>query len=280
MAFEVADGWLHKGDDRVDVINSRYIGGDFARQPRIAVIHFTYGGSARSSAEWFRDPRNPGSSAHIVVDRDGHVIQCVPFGKVAWHAGKSRWREMNGLNSHSIGIELANWGYLKKSGSGWSCYTGTRIDEPFMAIHRNGNPDGSRQPLGWEPYPKAQFDAAVEVIRALVRAGAIEEIVGHDDIAPTRKWDPGPAFDMAHFKASVFGGRSSDGGTRMRVAVASGVNLRAGPGTQFAVSALLPKGTRVEPLAADGAWIEVTVLDAAGAPDATGWVHGRYVEDA
>lgn len=276
MSFVIADGRFQVDGDAVDFIPSRFTGGAFAKTPKIAVIHFTYGASARSSAEWFRNPDNPGSSAHVVIDRDGRVIQCVPLDRVAWHAGKSSWRGLSGLNQHSFGIELANWGHLKRAGAGWSCHTGLPIVDPYMAVHRNGNPDGSTAPIGWEPYPRAQFDAAIALVRALVSSFGVNEIVGHDDISPTRKWDPGPAFDMARFRALVFGGRGDDGELRLRVDVTE-LNLRDTPSTERPAREVLPHGTLLEPISTHGNWIEVSVLDAAGAPRATGWVHGRYV---
>jgi N-acetylmuramoyl-L-alanine amidase len=282
MTYKIAGDWLQKNGKKVDQVPSTYIGSSFAKPPKIAVIHFTYGGTARSSAEWFRSKQNPGSSAHVVIERDGTVIQCVPWGKVAWHAGKSRWKHMIGMNKHSFGIELANWGYLKKAGDGWACWTGTRINDPFLAIHKNGNPDALIQPIGWETYPEAQFAAAVAVVRALVEAYGVTEIVGHDDISPTRKFDPGPAFDMARFRASIYGGRKEDGDGLLRVSAANGLFLRSGPGTHFppAEPQALPSGTLLHPLATNGVWTEVSVLDAAGEPRATGWVHSRYIEDA
>jgi N-acetylmuramoyl-L-alanine amidase len=270
-------GRLTSNGKPVDYIESRYIGGGFPSTPRIAVIHFTYGGTARSSAEWFRTPRPNGSSAHIVIERDGSVIQCVPLDRIAWHAGKSRWKDLVGLNNHSIGIELANWGYLKRSGEGWACWTGKPVHGPVLAIHKNGNPDGSTAPIGWEAYPDAQFNAAAAIVSALTTAYGVDEIVGHDDIAPTRKWDPGPAFDMTSFRDRVFGGRADTGDIRLTVNVASGLNLRSGPGTSFGVVALLADGTLVEPLATEQNWVQVTVLDSQGNPDRTGWVHGHYL---
>lgn len=279
MSYDIHGDRLRKSGTPVDFIKSSFIGGGFNATPSIAVIHFTFGGTARSSAEWFRHPDNPGSSAHVVIERDGSVIQCVPWDKVAWHAGRSRLRNLSGLNRYSYGIELANWGYLKRAGDGWACRTGARINDPMLAIHKNGNPDAVRRPIGWEPYPEPQFRAAVAVVRALAQIG-VTEIVGHDDISPTRKWDPGPAFDMARFRAAVFGGRNLDDDVLLRVSAASGLNLRRGAGTAFEAIELLPHGTRLEPIATRGLWTEVSVLDGAGQPRATGWVHSRYVEEA
>lgn len=280
MAFSIRRNKLLDGGRAVESVPSTFTGGAFAATPKIIVMHFTYGASARSSANWFRDPNNkPGSSAHVVVDRDGSVIQCVDFNMIAWHAGKSRLRDIVGLNQHSIGIELANWGYLQSTGSGWKSYTGVPIADPVLAVHVNGNPSGSKQPIGWEPYPPAQIATAEAIAQALVSTYGITEIVGHDDIAPGRKWDPGPAFDKRRFRDRVFGGRSDNGDTHMRVSAAEGLNLRRGPGTAYDVTQNLAVHTMVEPLRHDGAWVEVSVINAAGVPTATGWVHSHYLED-
>jgi N-acetylmuramoyl-L-alanine amidase len=197
--FTVANACLLDGGTPVPFVPTRNMGGPFATPPEIGVIHFTGGGSARSSAAWFGDPRNRGSSAHVVIERDGSVIQCVPFDRQAWHAGVSSWRGLNGLNRWSWGIELANWGWLKRVGADWADGAGRLVPSAVLAVHRNGNPGGEAGPIGWEPYPPAQVAAAAALCRAL----GVREVVGHDDIAPRRKSDPGPAFDMPAFRAAV-----------------------------------------------------------------------------
>ncbi len=280
MAFTITSHRLQIDGAPATVIKSRFTGGAFANTPKILVVHFTFGASGRSSANWFNDPNNPGSSAHVVIDRDGSIIQCVDFNTIAWHAGNSRLRGMVGLNQFSFGMELANWGYLKRAGDGWTSHTGTRINDPFLAAHKAGNPDGSTTPIGWEPYPSEQIASAVALARALVTTYGVNEIVGHEDIAPGRKWDPGPAFDMAGFRARVFGDRADNGDIRMKVSVGEGLNLRSGAGTQFAVLELLPDGTIVEPIEVNGQWMSVSVLNANGEPRRTGWVHSRFLVQA
>lgn len=274
--WTIASGTLKRDGKAVEQIKSPHTSGDFAQAPKIVVMHYTAGSSARSSANWFK---NPGSSAsaHVVIARDGTVLQCVSFDKVAWHAGKSRWGSIVGLNRHSIGIELANWGPLKSANGGWQSYSGQRIADPVLAVHRNGNPDGSRTPMGWEPYPEAQIDAAKAVVRALVEKYGIEEIVGHDDIAPVRKHDPGPAFDMTRFRNAVLETRGGGADAAATVQAPNGLNLRSGPGTSFAVVKLLADQTRLELLGEDGIWLEVSSLDANDQPVDTGWVHSHYV---
>jgi N-acetylmuramoyl-L-alanine amidase len=200
-------GRLTAAGQPVKFVASPFIGGSFARrEPSLLVMHYTSGGTALSSANWFRSPANPGSSAHLVIDRDGSVIQCVDLTRIAWHAGVSVWKKRSNLNRFAIGIELANWGALQRKGQGWASYTGVRIADPVLARHRNGNPEGSRGPIGWERFPPAQIASATAVARAILAAfPTIREIVGHDDIAPGRKVDPGPAFDMAAFRRAVLG---------------------------------------------------------------------------
>ena len=276
--WTIKNGMLQVDGTAVQQILSSNTGGKFPKTPKIVVIHFTAGGSARSSAEWFRNPQNTNSSAHVVIERDGTIIQCVSFEKVAWHAGRSSWHGLIGLNRHSIGIELANWGALRSAGSGWETSTGKRISDPYIGTHRNGNPDGSNRPIGWEPYPDAQFEAARQLGEALKAAYGITEIVGHDDIAPVRKSDPGPAFNMARYRTCVLNPRSDDGDNTGVVSSPTGLNLRSGPGTSFAAITLLKDKTVLQLLGVSGSWLEVSALDANGNPDKTGWVHSHYVK--
>lgn len=278
MSSAIRNHRLIRDGRAVDLLTSPNTGGAFAETPRLLVIHFTSGASARSSAEWFRAAENRSSSAHVVIDRDGTVIQCVPFDTVAWHAGRSQWKGIVGLNRHSIGIELANWGDLSRRGSAWVAGNGRPIADPVIATHKNGNPDGSRAAIGWEPYPEAQLRSLVEVARALVATYGLTEIVGHDDIAPTRKSDPGPAFPMERLRAEVLGSeRHLDDDPALAVAAADGLNLRTGPGTGFSIVELLPAGTRVRPTERDGRWLAVAVLDGEGRARRSGWVAAAFL---
>ena len=104
-------------------------------------------------------------SSHLLIRRDGEIVQYVPFTKRAWHAGESCFQGCSACNDFSIGIEL------------------------------EGQDD--------EPYAPVQYDRLVAVIRALVQAFpglSYERIAGHADIAPGRKTDPGPAFDWPYLR--------------------------------------------------------------------------------
>jgi len=105
-------------------------------------------------------------SSHLLLRRDGRVIQFVPFLQRAWHAGASSWQGRDYCNDFSIGIEL------------------------------EGTDDS--------PYENAQYQNLVAVIHALCAAYpglAAQNVVGHSDIAPGRKSDPGAAFDWARLRA-------------------------------------------------------------------------------
>jgi N-acetylmuramoyl-L-alanine amidase len=205
MTYSIKHNRLKVGGKLVTSMPSPFSSGPFSETPKVVVLHYTSGNTAESTAGWFQHPDNPGASAHLVIDRDGKVIQCLDFDQTAWHCGESQWRDITGLNKHAIGIELANWGQLVSSGSDWKTHTGKTIAYPVMAVHENGNPDGSETPMAWEPFPEVQVLAAAGVVRALVKEYGINVIVGHDDISKGRKWDPGPAFNKQHFRKLVFG---------------------------------------------------------------------------
>jgi N-acetylmuramoyl-L-alanine amidase len=146
--------------------------------------------------------------------------------------------------------------------------------QDMEAAHRNGGPV-----RGWHTFSLEQLHAAAEIANLLVRQYGLRDVIGHDDIAPARKTDPGPAFPMESFRARVMGrGDESD---VARAQTTTALNIRIGPGTQFPKleSSPLPAGTKLQVLDAEGAWRQVLVLDiVAGDMDVEGWVHGRYIE--
>lgn len=253
------------------------------------VMHFTAGSSASESINWLANPAAK-ASAHIVIDKAGNITQMVPFNKVAWHAGQSQWRGINGLNRHSIGIELDNPGRLTKGKDGkWRAAFGTVYPESevIVATHKNES-----TPSGWYRYPQAQLDAALELAKLLVSAYGLVEVIGHEDISPGRKQDPGPAFPMRDFAAAAMSGTGSvaspataaaqtpaappppepaDGATH---ATTTTLKVRSGPGSQFGeVAAALPEGTRVTVLESSGDWRHARIP----LRGVDGWMHGNYL---
>ncbi len=243
--------------------------------PVYVVMHFTAGASAASSIEWLRNPAAR-ASAHVVVARDGGLTQLVAFDRRAWHAGRSHWEDREDLNRWSLGIELDNAGPLQRRTDGWYSGWGARIDdsEVVEAAHRSGGPV-----RGWHAFSQEQLLAAADMVNALARRYEIEDVLGHDDVAPGRKSDPGPAFPMESFRARALG-RAGDETPLVVAQTTTALNIRLGPGTGFEKlpASPLPAGTKLELLETSGAWHFVSVLDVvAGDMDIEGWVHGRYV---
>jgi len=246
-------------------------------EPAYVVVHYTAGASAESSIDWLTNPAAR-ASAHVVVGRDGSITQLVGFDRQAWHAGRSEWQGLEGLNAHSFGIELDNGGPLQRRADGvWYTPFGLRIsdEEVGLAPHRDGGPVS-----GWHTYSTEQLQVAADVANLLVRHFGLLDVIGHDDIAPGRKRDPGPAFPMQTFRARVLGRGDAGGSARLLAQTTTVLNIRTGPGTRFdkLPASPLPAGTKLELLAEQDAWRQVLVLDAVGGEmDVEGWVHGRYL---
>lgn len=241
--------------------------------PEYLVMHYTAGASAEGSISWLANPQAQ-ASAHLVIGRDASITQLVAFNRKAWHAGRSVWLGRSGLNGFSIGIELDNVGVLNRVGEGWQTAWGRAVgpDQVLEAAHKNGGPV-----RGWQSYTAVQLEAALEVGSLLARRYELKDVVGHDDIAPARKSDPGPAFPMVSFRGAVIG-REDDAQDLFETVTA--LNIRSGPGTTHdkLPASPLPKGTRLEVLAELGSWRQVDVLDTVGGEmDVQGWVHGRYI---
>ena len=141
-----------------------------ARQPSMIVLHYTQEGSAQEALDTLRT-RNSGGpvSAHYLIGKDGTIYQLVPEQERAWHAGDSQWGVTDDVNSRSIGIELDN----------------------------NGS----------EPFAQPEIDSLLRLLTNITTRLGIPRtsIVGHADIAPTRKDDPGAWFPWSELAAHGFG---------------------------------------------------------------------------
>jgi N-acetylmuramoyl-L-alanine amidase len=128
----------------------------------MVVLHYTGMTSAADALERLCDPAAE-VSAHYLIDEDGTVTRLVDEAHRAWHAGKAYWRGLTDINSASVGIELVNPGHE----------------------------------FGYRPFADAQMEALVPLLADIVvRHGiAPADVVGHSDVAPARKTDPGELFD-------------------------------------------------------------------------------------
>ena len=147
-------------DDIIDCPSPNF---DERDQPvSIAVLHYTGMEDGPSAIARLRDPEAR-VSCHYLIAEDGQVLRMVPEEKRAWHAGQSYWRGIQGVNGASIGIEIVNPGHE----------------------------------FGYRPFTAQQMDALVPLLAGIVERHQIPRanVVGHSDVAPARKQDPGELFD-------------------------------------------------------------------------------------
>lgn len=132
-----------------------------ARRPDMIVLHYTGMPDHDQALAWLCNTESQVSS-HYFVHEDGRILQLVPERERAWHAGKSSWAGEGDVNSASIGIEIANAGH----------------------------------PGGLPAFPDAQLEAVVRLCRDCGSRWVIppERVLGHSDVAPVRKVDPGENF--------------------------------------------------------------------------------------
>lgn len=247
-----------------------------ALHPRWLVMHYTAGRSAEGSISWLVN-RQAKASAHLVIGRDGAITQLVPFNVVAWHAGASTWQGVSGLNHHTIGIELDNVGRLDRIAGKWVSPLKIVVPDDQVRVARHKNDAAGMPASGWQTYTPEQIDAAFSVSQALIEHYDLRDVLGHDDIAPGRKSDPGPDFPLLSLRARLYGRREDD----LPIFTSSAaLNVRSGPGTEHGIlpGSPIPAGTRVQALEQNGLWWKVDVLDEVnGVMDLVGWCHGRYL---
>lgn len=258
--------------DNVSFRATPNVGGALA--PRFVVLHYTAGCNLESSVESLCTQKPQGNaSAHIVLGRDGRIVQLAPLNRVTWHAGVSQWNGLNGLNHHAIGIEMDNAGLLHREGERFVSWFGKAYpeNEVLVAAHRHG---GGAQP--WHAYTEAQIARALELCELLVAHYRLDDVLGHEDIARGRKTDPGPAFPLAAVRARALG-RGGDVQPRLLV-TASKLNIRSGPGAEFPVVApALKQGAELLLIEPRDRWSLVAVV---GVTDLEGWVSNDFVTRA
>jgi N-acetylmuramoyl-L-alanine amidase len=141
-------------------------------RPDMIVLHYTGMPDAMVA---LRRLCEPGSdvSAHYFVFEDGRLVQCVPEGRRAWHAGEAYWAGETDINSRSIGIEIANPGH------GW----------------------------GYGDFPDPQIAAVIALCRDVIGRHRVpsHRVLAHSDVAPLRKQDPGEKFPWARLAAAGIG---------------------------------------------------------------------------
>ncbi|WP_421723030.1 N-acetylmuramoyl-L-alanine amidase [Bauldia sp.] len=200
MAYSLRDHFLHDDDDPVQFIETPNQSSGIT--PTYLIMHYTAGTSLSGATSWFANPEAR-ASAHLTIDKDGKVVQMVRFNRKAWHAGRSAWAGLSSLNAHSIGIELVNAGKLRRRGDGkWVNWANNAIPNNRVAEATHKDETSS---AGWELFPDKQVETAIEIAIALRDRYNFVDVLGHDDVSPGRKVDPGPLFPMISFKSRVLG---------------------------------------------------------------------------
>jgi N-acetylmuramoyl-L-alanine amidase len=241
--------------------------------PQYLVMHYTAATEAKGSISWFLN-KQAKASAHLIIDRDGTITQFAPFNVITWHAGESEWNGLIGLNKFAVGIELVNGGKLVRVTNGWICPVDKKSvpeTDVVIAVHKNEVNEN-----GWQAYTEKQIQTAIEVAALIIKEYELRDVVGHDDIAPHRKTDPGPAFPMASFRSRVTG-RKDDKPTIYLTT--TDVNIRSGAGTQFpTLTDPLPKNTKVVLFKREGNWSFGEVVGKVnGLNDLEGWIFSKYL---
>ena len=131
------------------------------RDIKFVIIHYTGMQSEIESFERLKDPKFK-VSCHYIINRKGNVTQMVREENIAWHAGKSKWKKFKNLNNYSIGIELVNKGHQ----------------------------------FGYQTFTHQQIFSLIKLCKKIKKKYLIkkENFLGHSDIAPLRKVDPGEKF--------------------------------------------------------------------------------------
>ncbi|MEA3505498.1 MAG: N-acetylmuramoyl-L-alanine amidase [Bacteroidota bacterium] len=262
----------HILEDTVFKKSPNHSGNNIIKEIDTIVIHYTAGSSAESSINVLCNP-NTKASAHVVVAQDGAITQLVPFNIKAWHAGKSHHHNRVGMNSYSIGIEIDNPGRLTKAGNKYISWFGREYPENRTIEAKHANEDFLSF---WHTYSEEQINSVFELCEVLSKQYNIKYIVGHDEISPGRKSDPGPAFPIEKIRSQIlYPDRNEDAEEELpdngEVAVAL-LNFREKPsGNGEKITAPLKKGTKVKIENCNGDWYYVSV-------SIKGWVMSKYLK--
>ncbi len=167
-------------------------------QPKFIIMHFTANCSKQEGWRSFFNFLRP-VSTHYLIDEDGKITQMVPESKRAWHAGKSFWRNHTDINSNSIGIEIINPGFSEPDTN--PCTTNV------MLWNKNTGQLISGSNKLWYSFTSKQIESLIELCTNIMHRFKISpcNVLGHSDVAPGRKVDPGPLFPWQKLAAENIG---------------------------------------------------------------------------
>jgi N-acetyl-anhydromuramyl-L-alanine amidase AmpD len=158
-------------------------------KPQGVVIHYTVSDNLDATVDFFQKNE---VDIHFLIGKDGATVQMVPCNRQAAHAGESAWGNLKFLNQYFLGIEVVCLGPIQrlKSGAFVDGY-----DRPYKGTPRDKLMLGNRF---WDPFTSAQEKALDDLIRWMLQTYKfpVGNIVGHHEIAPTRKIDPGGSLSL------------------------------------------------------------------------------------
>ena len=143
-----------------------------ANQIKFLIFHYTGMSTEKAAIKRLTNIRSEVSS-HYLINQTGKIINLVPDLYIAWHAGRSKWKKYESLNKNSIGIEITNPGHS----------------------------------FGYKKFPKQQILSLIKLTKFLISKYKINKknILGHSDIAPERKKDPGEKFPWQNLSKNKIG---------------------------------------------------------------------------
>ena len=242
-----------------------------SKLPDSVVVHYTAMTSAAAAIKVLttRKPNGGNASAHLVIGKKGEVTQLARFDQRTWHAGKSSYEGRKGYNNFSIGIEIDNVGWLKKQSNG--NYSRMRLQKEYTEdqIVNEAHFNPKVKYIYWEKYTDQQIDVVFEICELLRQQYGIVEILGHDELSPSRKQDPGPAFPMDELRSEILQDRSDQvvaGTVKTNL-----LNIRSGAGVEHEkVAQPLTKNAEVQILEEKDGWYKVSTK-------IEGWVSKAYI---
>jgi len=175
-------------------------------EPIACILHYT-ADDFKPSLNTLTNPAAM-ASAHFIVDRDGSTWQLAALEDRTWHAGgrTSALHGMHDVNSRTVGIEIVNYGLLHRDGPGsaWKMWRGREVPDDRVFLD-------PKDPFkkAWEAYPEGQVVAVIKILQQLstflptIKVNPDYYLLGHQDVDPTRKLDPGPAFPWSRARSEV-----------------------------------------------------------------------------
>ncbi len=255
--------------------------------PDAIIIHYTamhtVQGAINALSKYKEGGRN--ASAHLVIGKKGEIFQLAPFNYKTWHAGTSSYKGRTSYNNFSLGIEIDNLGWLEsfEDGKFYSrpeLHRLYKVEIPPKDVIKKSHRNPNYHFQYWQKYTKEQIEVVKEICDILAEEYPIKEILGHDEIAPNRKSDPGPDFPIEWLRKQVlYSDREDPEGIEPDLfepyaakVTASKLNIRSGPGAgEPKVAKPLLQGTGVMVIDKAGEWFKIKT-------EIEGWVHANYIK--